>query len=291
MLKNKTIKFLLPLLPVFFWGLSFIATKQLLNEITPEMIIVMRLLLAILLLIGVLIFSRISFSIDKNNLKKILLLSAVSVFHLWIQITGLKFTSASNTGWIIGTAPIFMAILGYFYFKEKISGKKLLGIVIAFSGLLILVGKGNPFNIDLIKNVGDWLVLFSSFTWGVYSIMNKKITLTYSPLKTIFYLFLIMMIIILPFNINKQNINSVINLSSVGWISVLFLGLLCSGVSYVIWAYLLREMSSAKVGAYLYIEPFITFLGAWILLKEEITLIMLISGVIITFGVYLVNRE
>ncbi len=255
------------------------------------MIIVMRLLLAILLLIGVLIFSRISFSIDKNNLKKILLLSAVSVFHLWIQITGLKFTSASNTGWIIGTAPIFMAILGYFYFKEKISGKKLLGIVIAFSGLLILVGKGNPFNIDLIKNVGDWLVLFSSFTWGVYSIMNKKITLTYSPLKTIFYLFLIMMIIILPFNINKQNINSVINLSSVGWISVLFLGLLCSGVSYVIWAYLLREMSSAKVGAYLYIEPFITFLGAWILLKEEITLIMLISGVIITFGVYLVNRE
>lgn len=291
MLKNKTIKFLLPLLPVFFWGLSFIATKQLLNEITPEMIIVMRLLLAILLLIVVLVFSGISFSIDKNNLKKILLLSAVSVFHLWIQITGLKFTSASNTGWIIGTAPIFMAILGYFYFKEKISGKKLLGIVIAFSGLLILVGKGNPFNVDLINNIGDWLVLLSAFTWGVYSIINKKITLSYSPVKTIFYLFLIMMIIILPFNINKQNINSVINLSSIGWISILFLGLLCSGVSYVIWAYLLREMSSAKVGAYLYIEPFITFLGAWILLKEEITLIMLISGVIITFGVYLVNRE
>jgi drug/metabolite transporter (DMT)-like permease len=276
---------------VFFWGLSFIATKQLLNEITPEMIIVMRLLLAILLLTGVLTFSGISFSIDKNNLKKILLLSAVSVFHLWIQITGLKFTSASNTGWIIGTAPIFMAILGYFYFKEKISGKKLLGIVIAFSGLLILVGKGNPFNVDLIKNIGDWLVLLSAFTWGIYSIINKKITLSYSPVKTIFYLFLIMMIIILPFNISKQNITSVINLSAIGWFSILFLGLLCSGVSYVIWAYLLREMSSAKVGAYLYIEPFITFLGAWILLKEEITLIMLISGVIITIGVYLVNRE
>lgn len=73
--------------------------------------------------------------------------------------------------------------------------------------------------------------------------------------------------------------------------NILFLGLLCSGVSYVIWSYLLREMSSAKVGAYLYIEPFVTFLGAWILLKEEISLIMLVSGVIITVGVYLVNRE
>jgi len=279
------------MLPILFWGLSFISTKQLLNEITPEMIIVMRLSLAISLLVIVLIIKKISFSVDIDNLKKILSLAAVAVFHLWIQITGLKFTSASNTGWIIGTAPIFMAILGYFYFKEKISFKKLLGIIIAFSGLLILVGKGNPFNIDLINNIGDWLVLLSAFTWGVYSIINKKITLNFSSVKTIFYLFLIMIIIILPFNINQNNFYSLINLSALGWINILFLGLLCSGVSYVIWSYLLREMSSAKVGAYLYIEPFITFIGAWILLKEEITFLMLLSGIIITFGVYLVNKE
>lgn len=216
MIKNKTIKFFLPLIPIIFWGLSFIATKQLLKEISQELIIVMRLILAILLLLAILIFSRVSFSIDLENAKKIFLLSTVAVFHLWIQITGLKFTSASNTGWIIGTAPIFMAILSYFYFKEKISVKKLIGIIIAFSGLLLLFGKGNPFNVDLIKNIGDWLVLLSSFTWGVYSIINKKITLSFSPVKTIFYLFLIMMIIILPFNLTQQNFNSIINLSAIG---------------------------------------------------------------------------
>lgn len=255
------------------------------------MIIVLRLFLALCFLSIVLIFLGNSFSIDGDNIKKILLLAAVAVFHLWIQITGLKFTSASNTGWIIGTAPIFMSILGYFYFKEKISIKKISGIIIAFLGLLFLVGKGNPLNIDLINNIGDWLVLLSAFTWGVYSIINKKITLNFSPIKTIFYLFLIMMMIILPFNINQQNIASVLNLSVAGWLNILFLGLFCSGISYVIWAYLLREMSSAKVGAYLYIEPIITFLGAWILLKEEITFLMLLSGLIITFGVYLVNKE
>jgi len=276
---------------VIFWGLSFIATKQLLTEISPETIIVMRLLLAIGLLALIITYRKISFRIDKENVKKIFVLSAIAVFHLWIQITGLKFTSASNTGWIIGTAPIFMAILGYFYFKEKLSLSKISGIVIAFAGLIFLIGKGNPLEVDLIKNIGDWLVLLSSFTWGVYSIINKKISLDFSPLKTIFYLFIIMLIVILPFNMNKQNIVSIINLSSLGWFNILFLGLLCSGVSYVIWAYLLKEMSSVKVGAYLYIEPFITFIGAWILLNEEITLSMLISGLVITFGVYLVNRE
>lgn len=255
------------------------------------MIIILRLFLAIALLLTILLFSKTSFSIDLSNLKKIFLLAAVSVFHLWIQITGLKFTSASNTGWIIGTAPIFMSIFGYFYFKEELSIKKISGIIIAFSGLILLIGKGNPLNIDLIKNFGDWLVLFSAFTWGIYSIINKKISLTFSPTKTIFYLFIIMLIIILPFNITQKNLYAVFTLSAIGWMNILFLGLLCSGVSYVIWAYLLREMSSAKVGSYLYLEPFITFLGAWVLLKEEVTLIMLISGLIITFGVYLVNKE
>ncbi|HEX9251867.1 MAG TPA: DMT family transporter, partial [Ignavibacteriaceae bacterium] len=73
--------------------------------------------------------------------------------------------------------------------------------------------------------------------------------------------------------------------------SILFLGLLCSGVSYVIWAYALREMESAKVGAFLYFEPFVTVVTAWILLKEDITLLMVLSGMIITFGVFLVNKD
>lgn len=237
------------------------------------------------------LLTKADFSFKKNNFLQILLLAAVAVFHLWIQITGLKFTTAANTGWIIGTAPVFIALLGWLFLKEKLSSKKFLGIAIAFIGLILLIGKGNPLNINLISNVGDLLVLSSSFTWGIYSIINKKISLNYSPLMTIFYLFVFMALIIIPFNINQRAVNSVINLSSIGWISILFLGLLCSGVSYVIWAYALREMHSAKVGAYLYLEPFVTVLTAWWLLKEEITLLMVFSGLLIIFGVYIVNKE
>jgi drug/metabolite transporter (DMT)-like permease len=215
----------------------------------------------------------------------------IAVFHLWIQVTGLKFTTASNTGWIIGTAPVFMAILGFFFFKEKLNFLKILGIIIAAFGLIMLVGKGNPINIGLIQNKGDLLVLSSAFTWGVYSMVNKKISLNYSPLMTILYLFIMMAIVIIPFNLNDATIKSVIHLSGVGWIAILFLGLLCSGVSYVIWAYALREMESAKVGAYLYFEPFVTVIAAWIFLRENITLLMIISGLIITAGVFLVNKD
>lgn len=251
----------------------------------------MRLILAIVLLLSIAIIQKRDFSINLKSHGYIFLLAMIAVFHLWIQVTGMKYTTASNTGWIIGTAPIFMALLGLFFFREKLSIIKVVGIVIATFGLLLLVGKGNPANIDLIKNKGDLLILSSSFTWGIYSMVNKKISLTYSPVMTIFYLFVMMAIIIIPFTVSESSINSIKNLSGVGWIAILFLGLLCSGVAYVIWAYALREMESAKVGAYLYFEPFVTVITAWIFLKEEITLLMILSGLIITAGVFLVNKE
>jgi drug/metabolite transporter (DMT)-like permease len=121
--------------------------------------------------------------------------------------------------------------------------------------------------------------------------VNKKISLSYSPLMTILFLFVMMSIIIAPFNIDKTILNSVLHLSITGWISILFLGLFCSGVAYVIWAYSLRDLESAKVGAFLYLEPFITVLFAWFFLKEEITLVMILSGIIITVGVFLVSKD
>jgi drug/metabolite transporter (DMT)-like permease len=287
----KSFRYIPILLAVLFWGTSFVATKTALLEIKPVTVIILRLILATTLLTIIALYTKRNFSINLKSHGWILILAMIATFHLWIQVTGLQYTTASNTGWIIGTAPIFMAILGLIFFKEKVTLLQMAGILIAMFGLLLLIGKGNILNIDLIKNKGDLLVLGSAFTWGVYSMVNKKISLSYSPLMTILYLFLMMLIIITPFNLNSEAINSVIHLSFIGWISILFLGLFCSGIAYVIWARALRDMESAKVGAFLYFEPFVTVLAAWFFLNEVITLMMIASGLLITVGVFIVNKE
>lgn len=291
MKSTKAFQYLQILLAVIFWGTSFVATKTLLYELKPVTIIILRLILASLLLSAIAIFTKRSFAVNLKNHLWILFLALVAVFHLWIQVTGLQYTTASNTGWIIGTAPIFMAILGLIFYKERISIFQIAGILIAIAGLLLLIGKGNIFNIGLIQNKGDLLVLGSAFTWGVYSMINKKISLTYSPLMTILYLFIMMVLIIIPFNLNSTVIDSVINLSSTGWISIFFLGIFCSGIAYVIWAQALRDMESAKVGAFLYFEPLVTVIAASFFLHEEIFLMMILGGVLITTGVFIVNKE
>jgi len=288
---SKAFRYLLILLAIIFWGTSFVATKTVLNEIKPVTIIILRLILASILLTIIALSTKRKFSINFKSHSWIFILALVAVFHLWIQVTGLQYTTASNTGWIIGTAPVFMAILGFVFYKEKITLLQFLGILVAVAGLLLLIGKGDITNIGLIENQGDLLVLGSAFTWGVYSMVNKKISLSYSPLMTILYLFLMMAVIIIPFNLNKETINSVINLSFISWMWILFLGIFCSGIAYVIWAQALRDMESAKVGAFLYFEPLVTVIAAWFFLQEEITLLMIFSGLLITAGVFIVNKD
>jgi drug/metabolite transporter (DMT)-like permease len=288
---SKAYRYLLILLAIIFWGTSFVATKTVLNEIKPVTIIILRLILASILLTIIALSTKRKFSVNLKSHSWIFVLAIVAVFHLWIQVTGLQYTTAANTGWIIGTAPIFMAILGFVFYKEKVTFLQFAGIVVAIVGLLLLIGKGDITNIGLIENQGDLLVLGSAFTWGVYSMVNKKISLSYSPLMTILYLFLMMAVIIIPFNLNSETINSVSKLSLISWTWILFLGIFCSGIAYVIWAQALRDMESAKVGAFLYFEPLVTVVAAWFFLREEITLLMIFSGLLITAGVFIVNKE
>jgi RarD protein len=290
-MKTKLLNYWKPLIAVIFWGISFIATKFALEELSPQQIIFCRLILASFFLIAIALYTKRNFSITLKDHGGIFILALIAVSHLWIQITGLKYTTASNTGWIIGTTPVFMALLGLIFFKERLNLIKICGILIAFFGLLLLISKGDLNRIDFISNKGDFLILASAFTWGVYSTVNKKISLSYPPMMTILFLSIMMVIIISPFILNEATISSIKSLSLKGWSSILFLGILCSGVAYVLWAQSLKEMESAKAGAFLYFEPFVTIAAAWFLLSERITLLMILSGLIITGGVVLVNLD
>lgn len=288
-MKTQLTKYWKPITAVIFWGISFIATKIALDELTPLSIIFLRLILAVTFLTIIALSTKRDFSLNLKSHGRIFILALIAVFHLWIQVTGLQYTSAANTGWIIGTAPVFMALVGLIAFKESLTIVKTTGILVAFSGLILLISNGDLTSIDLISNKGDFLILASAFTWAVYSAVNKKISLSYPPMMTILFLFLMMAVIISPFTINNKAIQTVTNLSLNGWISILFLGILCSGAAYVMWASALKEMESAKVGAFLYFEPFVTVIAAWIILSEEITILMILAGIIITLGVVLVN--
>lgn len=280
-----------PLLAVVFWGASFVATKSLLDSLSPLGIIYIRLILGIAAALSIALYRKRSFSLKRKDLKGIFILAIISTTHLWIQVTGMQYTSASNTGWIIGIVPVIMAIMGFLIYKERMTLMQFVGAFLAFSGLIVLISKGDLGSINFISNYGDLLVLGSAFTWSIYSFYGRKVTLDYPPSLTILYLFITMFVLLTPVTISSDLLKSVNSLSAIDWSSLIFLGIFCSGIAYVLWAESMKELPANRVGAFLYLEPFVTVFTAWILLNEEITLLMLGSGIVIIVGVIIVNRK
>ena len=142
-MQTKIIKYWKPVAAVVFWGVSFIATKIALDELVPLTIIFLRLILAVIFLTAIAVYTKRDFSVNLKSHGGILILALIAVFHLWIQVTGMQYTTAAKTGWIIGTAPVFMALVGLTAFNESLTILKTTGILIAFSGLILLISKGD----------------------------------------------------------------------------------------------------------------------------------------------------
>jgi len=98
-------------------------------------------------------------------------------------------------------------------------------------------------------------------------------------------------LIILPLNILTGEWNNLLHLSLSTWMGIFFLGIFCSGLAYLFWYSALEKMDSSIVGMYLYLEPFITLIGAYLFLGEEIYWITLTGGGMTLIGVYLATKS
>jgi drug/metabolite transporter (DMT)-like permease len=281
---------------IIFWGLSFIATKVVLREINPFTLLTLRFGMGGLLL---LLFQ---LQKDKRFLKKfyskdwisIILLALVGVSaHTLLQAYGLLYTTAINTGWLIAIMPICIAIAARFYLGEPITLRRIGGIILGFLGVSLIISKG-MFSLSLFRlgsTFGDFLILISALTWTAFTVGGRGFLSRFSPLAAITPIIILGSFITFPFTLLKWEWNHLFQLSFSAWVSVLFLGIFCSGLAYLFWYSALEKKDSSIVGMYLYLEPFVTLIGAYLLLNEGIQWITLIGGGMILLGVYLATRK
>jgi drug/metabolite transporter (DMT)-like permease len=280
---------------IIIWGLSFIATKVALREIHPFTLLTLRFGMGGLLL---LLFQ---LQKDKGFLKNfnskdwfsIIFLALVGVSaHTLLQAYGLLYTTAINTGWLIAIMPICIAIAARFYLGEPITLRIIGGIVLGFLGVSLIISKG-MFSLSLFRlgsTFGDFLILISALTWTAFTVGGRGFLSRFSPLAAITPIIILGSIITFPFTLFKWEWNHLFQLSLAAWMSILFLGILCSGLAYLFWYAALEKKDSSLVGVYLYLEPFVTLIGAYFFLNEEIRWITLMGGGMILLGVYLATR-
>jgi drug/metabolite transporter (DMT)-like permease len=213
--------------------------------------------------------------------------------HTLLQAYGLLYTTAINTGWIVAMIPIFITIAARFYLGEPITPRKIGGILLGFFGIFLVISRG-VFSLSLFRvssTFGDFLVLISALTWTAFTVGGREFLSRFSPLAAITPIMLVGCLTTFPFTWMKWEWNLLFHLSIFTWMGILFLGIFCSGFAYLFWYAALEKKDSSVVGMYLYLEPFVTLIGAYLLLGEEIHWITLTGGGMALVGVYLATRK
>jgi len=279
---------------IAIWGGSFIATKIAVGEVSPVTVVWTRFLIGILIL-GWFAWRQKELRITtfKDGLEFLGLGFLGITLHQWLQSSGLVTSEAATTAWIVSTTPVFMALLGWLFLKEKMTPGIILGITAATLGVLLVVTKGDFGSMfsGSFGQPGDILILISAPNWAVFSILSYPTLQRHSAIKTTFYVFLFgwLLTSIQFFAGGKWVEFSQLRLS--GWLSIAFLGVFCSAVAYIFYNDGLQALPASQVGAFLYLEPLVATLVAAAILSEQIVLATLAGGALILFGVWLVNRQ
>jgi len=293
--KSKLIPILEAIFAVIIWGGTFIATKIALLEVSPATIVWLRFGMGVIVL-GAIVALRKQFAFpEKSEWLYFALLGFIGVtFHQWLQANGLRTAQATTTAWIVASTPIFIAILSWLVLKEKLGWLGVSGIVFAALGVLLVVSRGNLSALFAGKEgtIGDLLIFISALNWAVYTILSRRGLARHPAALMMFYVmvlgWLFTTIWIFGFG---PGLSEISQLTTKGWGAVLTLGIFGSGLAYIAYYDALQVLPASQLGAFLNIEPLVTAIMAAMMIGERITIISLIGGAIIIFGVWLVNRK
>ncbi|MCR4939267.1 MAG: DMT family transporter [Treponemataceae bacterium] len=311
--KQKLIGYVFAVTAVFFWGITFVSTKYLLNDFSALEILFFRFITAY---IGLLVmhpkFEKIG--LKDNILFALAGLSGVVLYQLF-ENTAIHFTNASNVSVIVSISPLFTAILSQLFFKEKnLSFWFILGFIISVTGVTLVCFNGNTaleFNPK-----GDLLALMSGICWGFYSvvisIINRK---KYDPLcssRRIFFFAVLIMIPLsfmgwgfseetaaaggsdflksLSFTFDKT-VNAVRFSNPYNWMNLLFLGVIASGLCFTVWNKACKIVGTVKVSCGIYLIPVVTIVFAFFVLGEEITLLGGIGALVTIVGLFISEKS
>lgn len=295
---SGTLKFLAhigAIVTISCWGASFVSTKVLMESggFTPVEMFVYRFACAYLLLL----LLTCNKSLMSRNWRDELAFVACGVcagsLYFITENYALANTTASNVSLLASISPIFTTLLMGVFYKMKIKGGVILGSVVAFIGVGFVVLSGATDSLEF-HPLGDILALSAALSWGLYSIVVKRLIPLYNSFFITRKLFLYGVLTGLPLLLLQKepyHIAELIDFSHPEYLSnFAFLVVMCSAAAYLIWNEAMKILGSVTANNYLYGQPIITMIIGVTALGEPLTVAGCIGCLLIIGGLIMSDK-
>lgn len=269
---------------------NYIIAKEVMPEhVGPFGLIVIRVIIASIIFW---IIQAIWVKEKVENKKDYLLLFRASAFGVIINqllfFKGLSLTSPINASLIMTATPILVLITSAIILKERITNVKLMGVLLGFSGAILLIGNsGFSFSGDTFK--GDLLVFVNASSYGIYLVLVKPLMAKYHPLTVVKWIFTMAIPFVALIGFSDLQIVEWSKMSWEIYFSIAYIVIGVTVLAYLMNAWSLRYVNASMVGIYIYLQPLLASFLAVILGKDEMTLSKIVFALLIFSGVYLVS--
>jgi drug/metabolite transporter (DMT)-like permease len=274
------------------WGGAFVAIKQALQYLSPLQLLVMRFLpasLAFAILLGWRHRSALGSMLRRDWLSLSAMgLFGVVVYHSALN-TGEQLISAGTASLLMALNPAFIFLLSVFLRQERVTWTRAVGLLLAFAGLVVVVGFGGDGKIQLGMVRGVLITLIAPLAWSVYTLISRPLAARHPPLAVTGLGTMLGTLPILV-TVNGSLAERLSTMPLDGWLSIAYVALAATVGGVSMWVMALERLEASRVGAFIYLVPlWAALLSRW-LLAEPLTWSLGLGAALIILGVALVNR-
>jgi len=269
------------------WALNFSVIKFSLEEMDLYSFNALRFVFATALLYFFLKKRGYSLKVQKEHFWPLVGIGLLGNFiYQLVFIIGVNYTLAANSAVMMGTIPIWVALLSQFFTSEKLTLFKWIGVFLAFTGVaLIIVGGQNPISLESETFIGDIIILSAALCWAIFTILSRKYLNYYSPLQ-----FSAFMSVVGLITLSLIAVPSLISLNwaaitIIGYSGVFYSGALSIGVAYIIWNNGVKKIGAVRTATYQNLVPVLGLIFGLVLLGEELTLLQFAGAAFVIAGI------
>ena len=287
MMLKKYIPDVLLILIAIIWALNFSVVKVSLQEIDSLSFNALRYILAAGLLAYTARARGYSLKVDREDFWPLVGIALVgNVLYQLFFIIGVDYTYSANAAVILGTIPVWVALLSHLFTDEKLTRYKSIGIGLAFTGIVLIV-TGSKAGISIASKtfLGDVIILCAAISWGVYTILAKRFLKKYPSTQFTGVMSIIGMIFLLIIGLPNLTQVNWTGISLKGWGGIFYSGLLSIGLAYLIWNNSVYKIGAVRTAAYQNLVPVLGLVFGVVLLQEALTLQQYSGSALVIVGI------
>lgn len=284
---------LLVLLTVVLWGGNPAATRFSVDALPPITVAGLRFLMATGVMIAWCWIERVSFRVTREQLVPIVIAGTLLFAQITTFTFGAAWTSSSHASlfvntfvfWVVGLEQVFLR-------TDKLTASKALGLLVAAVGVSALLWPASSTAAtqnDQPTVLGDAMLLFSAFLLGVKFVYTKFALRVIGPTELIFWhdVVAVVQFAVAAAIWERPDFSHVTVPAALG---LIYQGVLVGGVCFALQAHLLRQYSASRIAVFSFLTPLVGMVLGWWLRGDHLSVALLLGGVAVAGGIYLVNR-